>query len=312
MLAPHLANHPLPERNGLRVRVVDAEDGYPALDPEQDDVEQCLPQPLPVLRLEVDVVDVLVLLGRVLRVLQRAVRPPVEPLRMLREPRMVRGALDREVECDLDARVSRGGDHRLEVLPRAEVAMDRVVPAVLRADRPWRTDVVRLRRQRVVAALAVRAADRVDRRQVDDVEAERRGLRQHVRDAAEAAPRTREDLVPRAEAREHTVDVDLVGGRGRLAVTVSRVGGQPLLRGDGAAEQLRALGELTGEVILPRLDLAADLVLPRGDPIGPRGDLELPPTGPVGRERAAPAVVAEVAQRLLRPGARARPLDPHR
>ncbi len=45
----HLADQPLPERERLRVRVVDAEDPHAALDPVQDDVAQRLPEPLPVL-----------------------------------------------------------------------------------------------------------------------------------------------------------------------------------------------------------------------------------------------------------------------
>ena len=136
MVAAHLRDQPLPERRRLRVRVVDAEDRDPPLHPVQDDVAQRLPEPLPVLRLEVDVVDVLVALRRVLRVLQRSVGAPVEPLRMLLQPRMVRRALDREVERELDAGRARGGDHRVEVVPRAEVGTDRVVAALRRSRSP--------------------------------------------------------------------------------------------------------------------------------------------------------------------------------
>ena len=144
-----------------------------------DDVEQRLPEPAPVLGLEVDVVDVLVFLGRVLRVLERPVRAAVEPLGMLLQPRVIRRALDREVERDLDPRRPRRGDQRVEVLPRAEVRVQRVVAALLRADRPRRADVAFGVLDRVVLALPVRVADRVDRRQVHDVEAELRELRQH-------------------------------------------------------------------------------------------------------------------------------------
>ena len=80
--------------------------------------------------------------------------------------------------------------------------MDRVVPALLRADRPRAADVARLRPLGVVAALAVRDADRVDRREVEDVEAELGEARQLLAHALEAAPRAREELVPGAEARE--------------------------------------------------------------------------------------------------------------
>ena len=43
VVAPHLGDQPLPERHRLRVRVVDAEDGDAALDPEEDDVAQRAP-----------------------------------------------------------------------------------------------------------------------------------------------------------------------------------------------------------------------------------------------------------------------------
>ena len=63
------------------MRVVDAEDPDAAVDPEQRDVEQRLPQRPPVVAFEVERVDVLVLLRRILGVLDRAVGPVAEPLR---------------------------------------------------------------------------------------------------------------------------------------------------------------------------------------------------------------------------------------
>ncbi len=78
---------------------------------------------------------------------------------------MIGRALDREVDRDLEAVVARGGDERGEILERPELGMDRVVAAVRRADRIGAADVVRLGGQRVVGALAVGRADRVDRRE---------------------------------------------------------------------------------------------------------------------------------------------------
>ena len=200
VLTAHLPDQPLPERQRLRVRVVDAEDGDAATDPVQDDVEQRLPEAAPVLAPEVDVVDVLVALRRVLCVLQRPVGAAVEPLGMLLQPRVVGRALDRKVERDLDPELLRVGDEGAELLLGAERRVDRVVPALLGADRPGAADVALRRRLGVVPALAVRVPDRVDRRQVEDVEAELGEARQELADAGEAAPRAREELVPRAEA----------------------------------------------------------------------------------------------------------------
>ena len=172
VLVLHLADHPLPERERLGVRVVDAEDANAVLDPEQDDVAQRVPQRREGVAVEMDVDDVLVLLRRVLGVLDRAVRPPVEPLRMLLDPRMVGGALDGEVDGDLQAVVAGGLDQPGEIVEAAELGMDGVVAAVGRADRIGAARVVRAGGQRVVLALAEGAADRMDRRKIEDVEAE--------------------------------------------------------------------------------------------------------------------------------------------
>ena len=82
-----LADQPLPEGDRLRVRVVDAEDPDPVAGPGEDDVEERLPELAPVRGVEVQVVDVLVALGRVLGVLERAVGPAAEPLGMLARAR---------------------------------------------------------------------------------------------------------------------------------------------------------------------------------------------------------------------------------
>ncbi len=79
--------------------------------------------------------------------------------------------------------------------------VDRVVAALGRADRPRRADVVRLGDQRVVAALAVDLADRVDRRQVDDVEAHRGDGRQPLGRGRERAVHRWADRVPAAIGR---------------------------------------------------------------------------------------------------------------
>ena len=104
MLATNLPDQPLPEAERLRVGVVDAEDPDALTDPVEDDAEQGLPQCLPVRALEVDRVDILVPLGRVLGVLDAPVGPPAKPLRMLLHPGMIRGALEGQVQGHLEAR----------------------------------------------------------------------------------------------------------------------------------------------------------------------------------------------------------------
>ena len=91
---------------------------------------------------------------------------------MLREPRVVGRALDREVDADVDPELVRGVGQACEVVDRSEFGMDRVVAPGLVPDRPRRTGIAGRRTERIVGALAVGVPDRVDRRQVDDVEAE--------------------------------------------------------------------------------------------------------------------------------------------
>src|SRR5439155_11700696 len=121
-----------------------------------------------------------------------------------------------------------------------------------------------------------------------------------------------EELVPGAEAREDPVDVHAEWIRRDLAVALARLGRESLLdRQRVAAEQRGALRELAGEILLPRLDLAAELVLPRREPVGPGRDGVEPAAGTVDGERSGPAVVPERLQRLLAPTAVARAAHAH-
>ena len=97
---------------------------------------------------------------------------------------------------------------RSKSVERAEVGMDRVWPPSSAPIAHGLPTSPRFAVSALLRPLRFVLADRVDRRQVDDVEAELRELRQHLLDAGEAAPRAREELVPGAEARELRVDVD--------------------------------------------------------------------------------------------------------
>src|SRR5690606_23004506 len=101
----HFPQHPLPERQWLSVRIIDTKNAHTLLDPENHNVTQGAPQCSLTgctgqRAIEIRVDDVLVALGRVLCVLQRAVRPPIEPVGMLPQPRMVRRALNSKVQSD--------------------------------------------------------------------------------------------------------------------------------------------------------------------------------------------------------------------
>src|SRR6185436_7814933 len=127
-------------------------------------------QRAPVLALEVEGVDILVLLRRVLRVLDRAIGPMAEPLRVFAHPRVIRRTLPGEIERDLHVEAARPAGERVEVLERPERGLDRGVPAGRRADRPRAAGIAGAGLKRVVASFAEARADRVNRRQIDHVE----------------------------------------------------------------------------------------------------------------------------------------------
>ena len=258
---------------------------------------------------------------------------------------MVGGALDREVEGDLQAVPARRLHQALEVLQRAELGRDRRVAALGPADRPGAAGVAGLGGGRVVAALAVGAADRVDRRQVDDVEAQLGEPGQLQLHPGEAAERPREELVPRADAGEVAIHVHLerlradaiaalrvarqgVGHLGREGgvgaggeAVAPREGTEGLLRraavgalqpAGGVVEQRRTLGDLALEVLLAGGQLALQLVAPRRERIDPRLHLEAVEPQRAGGELAAPAVDAQLRHRRLgEPAGAGRPVPHH-
>ena len=89
VLLRHGCDHVLPEAHRLGVRVVDAEDGYARVDPQVHDAFDLTLDTLEIV-VEVDRIDVLVFLRRVLGVGDRTVRLGAEPVRMLLHPRVVR------------------------------------------------------------------------------------------------------------------------------------------------------------------------------------------------------------------------------
>ena len=86
--------------------------------------------------IEVQRVDVLVFLGRVLGVRDPAVGPLGEPFRVLGHPGVVRGGLQGQVEGDFHAQLPGAPHERVEVRERAQIGMDRVVAPLGGADGP--------------------------------------------------------------------------------------------------------------------------------------------------------------------------------
>src|SRR5262249_45325368 len=117
-------------------------------------------------------------------------------------------ALNGEVERDVHPMLGGRRGERSQILERAQVGMDGFVATSLVANCPRRSRVVRPRDQRVVGALAVGVTNRVDRGEVDHVEAKPGQGWQLPLDPAKSVPRAREELIPGAEPRTHAIYLD--------------------------------------------------------------------------------------------------------
>ena len=325
-----MRDEPLPERQRLGVRIVHAKNAHPFVEPEQDDIAKRSPQVrYRLIGVEIDIDDVFIFLRRIFRVAHRAVRPPPEPFRMLFEPRMVGRALHGEIERQLHAVFGDRGAQLPKVVEGTESGVDRGMPAFAAADRIWAADVVRLGAH-VVLALAVGAADGMDRRQIEHVEAhvaERRQPADNVGERAvaggRAGGRAREKFIPGSEGRLRALHFEWerplaaameklllglahhlaqVGRQQNLHARVNGGIAQPVRgrRDDIAGIVLRALPGLLQKVARFRdLDgdvatsgaLDFDIAAERTIPVRPRLDREFVAADPVRQNRRLPAVV---------------------
>ena len=118
---------------------------------------------------------------------------------------MIRRALDREVERDLKSVLVCCRDEPAEIFTRAKLPVDRIMPALVAADRVRAAGVAGGGVKRVIAPLAVLLADRMDRRKIKDVEA-------HLANIGKA----RDHIVERA------VPIDISGLRARKQLVPAR------------------------------------------------------------------------------------------
>ena len=233
----------------------------------------------------------------------------------------------------------RRGDEGTEVVERAEGGLDGVVAAGCAADRPRAADVAGCRDLRVVAPLAMDAADGMDGRQVEHVEAHRGDVVETRDDVAEGAVTPGliggapwKHLVPAREARLLRVDEQRHrrGTRGEAAIGVAldetlqlRIEGERNAAGQSTAREVAretlerarvvavaALGRLAHEL---GADLEVDIrrrgrgvtfgevAAPAAEVVDPAFDGELPDAELVRAEGAAEAIVAERLHRRLAP-----------
>src|SRR6185295_4983203 len=98
--------------------------------------------------------------------LYRAIRAAAKPLRMRAHVRMIGRALQREVQCDLDAASARRFEQPPELSVSTELRMHGLVTPFVRTDRPWAADICSGRGDCVVPAFAPLTANRMDGRKI--------------------------------------------------------------------------------------------------------------------------------------------------
>ena len=93
----YFAQAPLPKIERLGVWVVDTKNADPLRDPKQEDAFQFFPHRRPRFTFKIEWINVLIFFGRVLRILNGAVRSMTKPFRMLFRIRMVGRTLEGNV-----------------------------------------------------------------------------------------------------------------------------------------------------------------------------------------------------------------------
>ncbi|COV15761.1 Uncharacterised protein [Mycobacterium tuberculosis] len=166
--------------------IVDAKELDAVVNPMLHHAQHFVVQALGIV-VEVERIDVLVLLRWILRVGDGAVRQLGEPLPVFAGPRMIRCALQRQVQRDLHAQIACRGDEVVEVVDGAQAGMNGIVTALIATDRPRRSHVCRCGGGRVVATLAMHLANWMDRRQVHHVEPHAGDARKFCRSGGEGA-----------------------------------------------------------------------------------------------------------------------------
>src|SRR5262245_5844320 len=156
--------------------VVHAEDTHALLNPETDDALELLPEGLPMRRIKVKGIDVLIFLGRILRVLHGAIRTPLEPFRVLLHIGMIGCALEGDIECYLYPILLGFGDQAPEIVQGPELWMDGRMPAGGRPNGPGTPWVIGSSHGGIVLTLAVDLANGMNGREIEDVKTHTRQI----------------------------------------------------------------------------------------------------------------------------------------
>src|SRR5580704_2159142 len=166
-----LTDCPFPEGEWLGMRIVHSKDPHTLLDPVIENALQFLPQRAPLRALEIQRIDILIFLWRILRILYGAVRTLAEPVHMLAHVGMIRRTLIGNIDCNLKALLFCRGHEVLEIRERAEVRENGLVAALRGSDRPRAANICRLRVRRIVLTFAKFTPDWMNGRKINYIEA---------------------------------------------------------------------------------------------------------------------------------------------
>ena len=193
--------------------IVDTKHAHATVCPEKHDADHLGPQLRPVFTAKIERKYVFVFLGRIFRELNRSIRALIKPFRVLTHIGVIRGTIDREIECDLHSAFAHFTLEPIEIVERTERWLDRFVTARLASNRPRHAGIARLRDDRIVPPFAVRVTDRMDWRKIDYVETHRLGIIHSRQTIAEcrstvgaAFGRARKKFVPRGDLRFLALD----------------------------------------------------------------------------------------------------------
>ena len=161
----HLRDQPLPEIRRLRVRVIHPERGHSYLHPEHHHLVD-LRIDIRGIIIKIQRINILVLLRRILRIRDRAVRLRREEIPMLYRPRVIRCRLQRQINRNLQPQLLRILQQGLKIINRPQLWVHGIMPTLGRTHSPRGSHIIRLRHERVILPLPVHLTDRVNRREI--------------------------------------------------------------------------------------------------------------------------------------------------
>ena len=157
-------------------------------------------------RFELKGVNVFILFGRILRILNGSVGPPSKPFGMLPDVRVIRRALIGEIQRNIDPPAFRSRYKAPKIVESSKLGVNGLVSALLGTDRPRASGLAGRGFARVVFPFAMGVPDRMNRRKVKNVETHFSDFGNDALAIFECPAGPRKHFVPGTEARTNRID----------------------------------------------------------------------------------------------------------